>query len=161
MKTRFLTFSMLILSTLMGLTSCSKDDNQGEIIYSDWFSPTAWSGTMGNWYFYWNEKAITQDVLDNGAVLAYVKITNDEIPERALPASLGGANWSFLISDIGELLFSTDMNYGNPSTSNEFRYIIIKGGKHLKFAGSNGFSIEKLKTMSYTDVCRALGIPQQ
>jgi hypothetical protein len=157
MKTRFLTFSMLILAAFVGMTGCSKDDNQGEIIYSDWFSPNEWNGALGNWYFFWNEEAITQDVLDNGAVLAYVRITNDMIPERALPVNTGAANWSFLITNVGELEFATDMNYGNPSTSNEFRYIIIKGGKHLKTAEIN---VDKLKTLSYSDACRSLGIPE-
>lgn len=160
MKTKLLVFSMLIFAALFGATGCSKDDNQGEILYTDWFYPSSWQGSMGNWYFIWNEKNINQDVIDNGAVLAYVKITGDLVQERTLPTTLGTANWGFQITDIGEMMFTTDMNYGTPSTGNAFRYIIIKGGKHLKTAGISNTDIDKLKNMSYSDVCNALGIPE-
>jgi len=151
---------MLILAAFSGMTGCSKEDNGPDVYYSSWFSPTTWTNLYGIYYFDKEAPAITKDVIDKGAVMAYCMLVNDETVARPLPAysTNNTVIWNFTIYDIGKIRFTT--NVDEPSTSNLFRYIVIPGSSKLASTSLKGKSVEEISKMSYSDVCRALGIPE-
>jgi len=142
------------------MTGCSKEDNGPEVYYSNWFSPTAWLGTNGDLYFDCNAPAITKDVIDKGTVLAYCMLINDETVARPLPAYTSSytVTWNFEIYDIAKIRFTTNAN--TASIENLFRYVVIPGSSKLTSTNLKGKSIEEISKMPYSDVCRALGIPE-
>ena len=80
------------------------------VYYSEWFSPTAWSGGSGDWFFAANAPDLTQDIVENGVVLAYVWLDGDLYngsSVRPLPAKAVGANWGFLIYKYGSIEFTS------------------------------------------------------
>ena len=107
MKTKLSTIYLFSVFAFLAFTGCSKDGAQGPagldgqnaaVYYSEWFSPTAWSGSAGDWYFSASAPDLTQNVVESGVVLAYVWLVGDvynATTVRPLPAYVLGANWSF------------------------------------------------------------------
>ena len=173
MKTGFRT--LFLCAAILALISagCSKDGPQGPpgpagqnatVYYSEWFSPTAWSGGSGDWYFSATAPDLTQDIVENGVVLAYAWLANDLYEGssvRPLPAYAVGANWSFLIYQFGSIEFNTDM-FAPPLTSgNKFRFVAIPGTIPALKSGTPGYrSEQELKSMSYEEICRLYNIPE-
>jgi hypothetical protein len=164
-------YLLIGLSTL-AWTGCAKEGSQGPagrdgqdatVYYSEWFTPSAWSGTTGDWYFDASAPDLTKSIVENGVVLAYVWLAGDlynSITVRPLPAYAVGANWSFLISQYGSIEFTCDMNV-QPGTKNNFRFIAIPGTiTALKSASINDKSLSDLKKMSYKEVCKLYNIPE-
>jgi len=122
-----------------------------DVIYSDWFTPSAYTKdtVFGIWGFNYIQTAtdITQNILDSGTVIVYAKLlqyntTLWPVAQVApLPVTLtymSGATtevdtWSAPVS-LGQvkIRFVNDQNaYKNyNSTKNKFRYIIIPGVVH-------------------------------
>ncbi len=173
MKTSFRTLFLFAAIAALLFAGCQKDGPQGPpgldgknatVYYSEWFSPTAWSGSSGDWYFEASAPDLTQDIVENGVVLAYVWLAGDVYEGttvRPLPAYAVGANWSFLISQYGIIEFTSDM-FGPPSASgNKFRFIAIPGTIHALKSGTPGYrSEQELKRMSYKEICRLYNIPE-
>lgn len=157
------------LSTLI-LFGCVKDETQGPagrdatVYYSEWFSPSTWSGSAGDWYFEANAPDLTQDVVESGVVLAYCWLAGDlydATTVRPLPAYAVGANWSFLISNYQSIEFTCDMIIKPSAAGNKFRFVAIPGTiTALKSRALNGKTITDLKNMPYKDVCKLLNIPE-
>jgi hypothetical protein len=132
------------------------------VYYSEWFSATEWLGTSGDWYFDANAPDLTEDIVENGLVLAYVWLADDlyeGTSVRPLPAYAVGANWSFLISEYKIIEFTSDMTSKPLTTGNKFRFIAIPGTiPALKSASLKNKSEQELRSMSYTDVCKLFNI---
>ena len=141
-----------------------QDGQNATVYYSEWFSPTAWSGTSGDWYFDASAPDLTADVVENGVVLGYVWLDGDvynSTSVRPLPAFAVGANWSFLISNYKTIEFTSDMTTQPLTSTNKFRFIAIPGTiTALKSASLNTKSVQELKSMSYKDVCKLYNIPE-
>ncbi len=176
MKTGFRTlFLFAAISSLM-FTGCGKDGQQGPqglqgtagknatVYYSEWFAPTAWSGASGDWYFAATAPDLTQGVVENGVVLAYAWLANDNYggsSVRPLPAYALNANWSFLIHEYGSIEFTCDMTTVPLTSGNKFRFIAIPGTDPALKSATSGYRSEKeLKSMSYKEVCKLYNIPE-
>lgn len=180
---KFLTFSMMVLALV--LTSCSAEDGvdgtngaigatgpagsdgadgqdgNANVIYSNWFQPSAWTGG-GTAFAFFDKTAVglTQEVMDQGAVLAYAKLSGDGTNVRSLPADTGNGLflWNYLITSVENIRFTVTRTDGtsnvNPGTTNQFRYVIIPGNT----LASKGLTINNLKKMSYVQVMDYFGL---
>jgi hypothetical protein len=145
------------------------------VIYSSWFSPTAWTPATGFNDFTFDKAApsLTQAVIDNGAVLGYVKITGETAVRplgSVVNTGLGGiAEYSFMMPAPNTLRFTVTRISGTytPLITDQFRYVIIPGA----VAGgrpTNGtvntvlqtYSMDQLKAMSYEQVKALFKIPE-
>lgn len=170
MKRRTRNVLLISVASMLLFAGCGKEGPQGpagqdaQVYYSEWFTPSVWSGNSGDWYFTASAPDLTQDIVENGVVLAYAWLAGDLYEGstvRPLPARAVGANWSFLIYQYGSIEFTTDM-FNMPSASgNKFRFIAIPGNiPALKSTASGAKSIEELKSLSYEEVCRLYNIPE-
>ena len=173
MKTTFRTVFLFAAIAAVIITGCQKegppgpagiDGQNATVYYSEWFSPASWSGGSGDWYFAASAPDLTQDVVENGVVLAYCWLAGDLYggsSVRPLPAYAVGANWSFLVHQYGSIEFNSDM-FAPPVTSgNKFRFIAIPGTTHALKSGTPGYrSEQELKSMSYKEVCKLYNIPE-
>lgn len=157
---------LFIAFSALTFISCSEEGPQGPagkdatVYYSEWFSPSVWSGTNGDWYFVASAPDLTPDVVENGVVLAYCWLAGDIYDAsavRPLPAYAIGANWSFLISNYRSIEFTSDM-IANPSIAHKFRFIAIPGT--ITALKSTSQSVIELKKMPYKDICKMFNIPE-
>lgn len=162
MRTKLLIFSVVLLATFAGITGCSKDDDQTEVYHSAWFNPADFGGVSGDYYSINTAPAITKDIIDNGVVLAYCMLVGDDDIVRPLPAYTNANTgiWDYDIPEIGKIRFTSTITIGIPSSSNLFRYVVIKGTSKLAATGFGGKSMEEISEMPYSDVCKVLGIPE-
>ena len=173
MKTGFRTLFLFAAISAVMLAGCQKQGVQGPpgpagqnatVYYSEWFSPTAWSGGSGDWYFAATAPDLTEEIVENGVVLAYAWLAGDVYggtSVRPLPAYAVGANWSFLIHEYGSIEFTSDM-FGPPLTNgNKFRFVAIPGTIPALKSGTSGYrSEQELRSMSYAEICRMFNIPE-
>jgi len=173
MKTKKNNIFLFVAFSVLVFTRCKKDGTQGPagmdgqnatVYYSEWFTPSAWSGTTGDWYFDANAPDLTENIVENGVVLAYVWLAGDlydATSVRPLPAYAVGANWSFLIHQYETIEFTCDMNSIPLITGNKFRFIAIPGTTlTLKSALLKNKSGQELRNMPYKDVCKLFNIPE-
>lgn len=138
----------LFLSCKKGDTGATGPAGTANVIYSDWFTPSAYikDTVFGIYGFNYDKAAaaITQQVIDSGTVLTFGKLngyTTSIWPANqvaALPIAITYMNgptsnidtWSALLT-AGNLrirLVSSMNAYGGISNAHKFRYIIIPGG---------------------------------
>jgi len=173
MKTKIITIYLFATLFILVFTGCKNEGEQGPagldgldatVYYSQWITPSAWLGTSGDWYFDVNAPDLTEDVVENGAILAYVWLAGDlydATSVRPLPAYALDANWSFLIHEYGSIQFTSDMISRPLTTGNKFRFIAIPGNiETLKSASLKNIGGADLKSMSYKDVCKLFNIPE-
>jgi len=169
MKTKISTIYLFAAFTFLAFAGCSGQDGiQGPagqnaaIYYSEWFSPTTWSGSAGDWYFSASAPDLTQNVVENGVVLAYVWLAGDlynSATVRPLPAYALGANWSFLIHQYGSIEFTCDMNTQPYNASDKFRFIAIPGtSTALKSASLVYKTKSELINMPYKEACKRFNV---
>ena len=170
MKTKICTVYLLLAFTVITFTTCSKDGVQGPagldgqnaaVYYSEWFSPTVWSGTSGDWYFSASAPDLNQSTVENGVVLAYVWLDGDlysSTSVRPLPTYALAANWSFLVHQYGAIEFTSDMIV-KPLTTHKFRFIAIPGTSvALKSAAMVYKTKSEMINMPYKDACKRFNI---
>jgi hypothetical protein len=169
---------IMIVTTTIFWTGCGKEGPQGpaglngldgnaNVTASSWITPLDWAGSSGDWYFDVSSTIINQDVVEAGAVLAYISLPGDlynDYTVRPLPAYAIKANWDFLLpndgTNYGKIEFTSDM-VNKPGTSGyNFRFIVIPASYILKSARLKSKSTTDLKNMSYHDVCMELGIKE-
>jgi hypothetical protein len=170
MKTGFRTLFLFAAISAFIFAGCNKEGPPGPagqnatVYYSEWFSPTTWSGGSADWFFEANAPDLTQEIVENGVVLAYAWLANDVYEGssvRPLPAHALGANWSFLIHQYGSIEFTSDMFALPLTTGNKFRFIAIPGTIPALKSGTPGYrSEQELKSMSYKEICRLYNIPE-
>ena len=177
MKTKKLTIYLIIAFSALLFSGCKGDmgpagqdglnglnGQNATVYYSEWFTPSAWSGKSGDWYFDASAPDITQDIVERGVVLAYVRLAGDlyDSPSiRPLPAYAVGSNWDFLIPQDGSIEFISDMSNLPLTSGNKFRFIAIPGTiPALKSASLKNKSEQELRNMSYQEVCKLFNIPE-
>lgn len=138
-----------------GTNGTNGTDGNANVMYSDWFESGTWTASGGNEAFYFDrsEVKVTQDILDKGIVLAYAKLTSDGSNIRPLPATTGNASkvlWNYVLT-VGNIRFTSTS--GSPSTTNQFRYVIIPATTHLRLS-------KPLTQMSYDEICTMFNIPK-
>lgn len=173
MKTKITTIFLFVAFLTLVFSGCKKVGMQGPagldgqnatVYYSEWFTPSDWLGTSGDWYFDASAPDLTQEIVEKGVVLAYVWLAGDlynATSVRPLPAYAVGANWSFLIHQYGSIEFTSDMSSQPLTTGNKFRFIAIPGTTTaLKSASLKNKSELELRSMSYKEVCKLFNIPE-
>lgn len=116
------------------------------VIYSNWTKAGTWSTTdlygIVRSYIDITAPALSQEILDRGVVLVYVKLTTDNNQVRQLPVTVYAQftteqiDFSLLLNRIR--IWSTPIKPPiSPSPNYEFRYILIPGGQagRLNFEG--------------------------
>ncbi|MFN0187838.1 MAG: hypothetical protein ACKVQV_03985 [Bacteroidia bacterium] len=140
MKKLLVFFSIIVL-----LSSCAKDGDPGAQgptgnanVKSKTFTitPGQWqsSGTAGTDYYKFIDLAfseITQSVIDNGAVLVYLKASNGSIGQIPVNLPISGNSINFLPSAVVGTatveLFLGDYQVPNISINYEFKVVAIDG----------------------------------
>ena len=157
----------ILCALLVVLTmSCAKDGATGpqgpagtngingnaNVLYSDWFTIASWSGSSGAYTFNKSESQVTQTIIDQGVVLAFAKLAGDGTNIRPFPANTAGSAifWNYILT-VGNIQFTT--NVSSPSTTNQFRYVIIPSTTSLRLA-------KPLKNMTYEEICERYSIPK-
>ncbi len=137
-------------------------DGNANVIYSQWYTPNAWNGETGDWYFQVASNSLSQDVVEAGVILAYTSLPGDLYPAavRPLPAYAIGANWDFLIPDYGMIEFTSDA-ISQPGTNDYyFRFVVIPSNIALKSTAAKEEFKKQLLQMSYLEVCKKYNIPE-
>lgn len=173
MKTKIATIYLFAALFILVFTGCKNEGEQGPagldgldatVYYSQWITPSAWLGTSGDWYFDVNAPDLTEDIVENGVILAYVWLAGDiydATSVRPLPAYAVDANWSFLIHQYESIEFTSDMISKPLTTGNKFRFIAIPGNiETLKSASIKSINEPELKKMTYKEVCKFLNISE-
>jgi hypothetical protein len=175
MKTKISIYILTAISLLVFI-SCKNETVQGPagqdgldgkdatVYFSEWFTPSDWFGTSGDWYFDASAPDLTKDIVESGVVLAYVWLAGDiynGTSVRPLPAYALDANWSFLIHQYGSIEFTSDMFSKPLTTGNKFRFIAIPGNlETLKSASLKSISENELRKMTYQEVCKFFNISE-
>ena len=167
------TIYLILAFTALLFSSCNDEGPAGRdgldgldatVYYSEWFSPSVWSGVSGDWYFDASAPDLNEDIVESGVILAYAWLA-DDIYEgaavRPLPAYAIGANWDFLIPDYGSIEFTCDMVERPLTSGNKFRFIAIPGNvPALKSGSLKSEREQELRKMRYQEVCKMFGIAE-
>lgn len=172
MKLNNLKNLMYLILTIVLFNGCVQQGEIGpqgipgevNIYYSQWYSPTAWTEGLDDWYFTVTDPAITGDIVEAGIILAYMSVPLDiyAAAVRPMPAYAVGANWDFLIPDYEEIEFTCDSQLAPGTTDHYFRFVLIPPGTQLKSTNKSTqfLTKEDLLNMEYSEVCKLLGIPE-
>ena len=108
------------------------------VIYSGWFEAGSYTdGGTPSAYVEKPAPAISQEIIDDGVILAYCKLIGDNEFVRPLPATTYNVNeaiWNYLIPGEGSIRFTVktiDDSNISPAGSNQYRYVLIPGGVSL------------------------------
>ena len=157
-----------------GVAGSAGPAGSANVIYSAWFLTGAagWDTVLANTSSYGafaiydkTVAGVTQDIIDNGIVLAYMKgdpssgLANDVFP---LPYTFGFGygyldHWDFDLNTVGNIRFlykSTAPWSPTELGGISFRYVIVPGG----VAGVG--RVRDPRKMTYDEVCEAYGIPK-
>ncbi|MDY0110932.1 MAG: hypothetical protein RBT60_13470 [Candidatus Krumholzibacteria bacterium] len=176
MMTKSTWFWFAIACMLFVLIGCGADGTRGPVgpagrdgqdatvYYSEWFSPTSWSGTSGDWFFTASAPDLTEDIVEEGVILAYAWLDGDLYggsSVRPLPTYAVGANWSFLVHEYGAIEFTCDMTTQPATTANYFRFVAIPGTiPAAKSATAVQYGAEELRSLSYAEIVKLFDIPE-
>jgi hypothetical protein len=143
------------------------------VIYSAWFTPTAWTTpglSSSSSSFDKTAPGVTATVISQGLVLSYVQLTGDGGVTRNLPTTINISpsiiyQLNFLIVSAGILRFTTHDLQGSftPVITNQYRYVIIPGGVsggRLMNGPAAGYEVDQIKSMSYEQVKSLFSIPE-
>ncbi|WP_337042050.1 hypothetical protein [Emticicia sp. 17c] len=135
------------------------DTGTANVIYSDWVIPTSsnWQKVSDiNYTYTIAESRITQDMVDTGVVLAYVR-QNSASPAYLLPFSLTTPT-SISNYNVGMYMGNIVINFlellepsGKPANNLQFRYVIIPGGVKARV---------NIDYTNFDTVATAFGIPK-
>ncbi len=135
--------------------STSEADSTGWNYSADW--KVAAQEDFSVYYININEKAITEDVVENGLVLIYKK---NEISLTALPVEEGANEqtqyWYHQVTE-GNIMISVDA-YGAtsaPDASTSFKYFIVTPEK-IEALEAQGYSAEKLMELTFEEASQLL-----
>jgi len=175
MKINTISISLLIAASTLLWTGCVKEGPQGpagydgydgnaNVISSIWYTPSSWKydNTTPEYYFDVQNAEITEDIVENGVVLAYMKSPADYPVNsiRPLPSLAMGCDWNFLIHTYGKIEFTSNALDDPGSITTSFRFILIPASVYLKSTKLKSKSVTELKNMPYADVCKLLGIKE-
>jgi hypothetical protein len=145
------------------------------VIYSDWYSPATWAAAaefgIATRTYTMTTTSLTQEIIDNGVVLVYMRFFGFNPAIVQLPIVLPdvGLSFSFRAAEgsIKVVYYSPAATSTTPSiipSTNQVRYVLIPGGAVAASMQASGLSYEReianMKSMSYSEVCRTYGVPE-
>ena len=145
------------------------------VIYSGWYSPETWVAqtTFGiaERVYTMTTDALTQEIIDNGVVLVYMRFVGFNPQINQLPVFLADVSYSFLFraqaGSIEVVYYRTTSPTTDPGvipSANQVRYVLIPGGVLDEVAASAGITysrlVDSLGSKSYAEVCGLLDIPE-
>jgi hypothetical protein len=145
------------------------------VIYSSWYSPATWGletvfGTVER-YYTMSTTSLTQQIIDRGVVMVYMRFAGYNPEVYQLPAMLEdvGLQFSFR-AQAGSIKVTYYLAAARASTpsiipsSNQVRFVLIPGGAVAATMQANGSTYEQalatLKSLPYSEVCRKYGVPE-
>jgi hypothetical protein len=158
------------------------------VIYSAWFNintptaATAWRDTAdltlgGSRYGVKTASAVTQQILDQGVILSYVKWVSGGttlIEQQSLPWSDYLSPNQFALNftpKVGKLYYYLYTTNGGTGAFNstamsgiQFRYVIIPGGvaaSRITSGPAAGYTIAQLRALTYNQALALLNIPAE
>lgn len=177
-------FSWLLLCVALMVLGCEGPEGptgpagpagSANVIYSDWYSPETWilETTFGvsERSFTMTTSALTQEIIDNGVVLVYMRFVGFNPEINQLPMILSDVDYSCLFraqaGSIKVLYYSMTSPTTDPGvipSSNLVRYVLIPGGVLDVTAAGAGITCAQLAgsldSMPYREVCGLLDIPE-
>jgi len=145
------------------------------VIYSEWFSPDPWvlQETFGvsERSFTMTTSALTQEIIDYGVVLVYMRFVGFNPEINQLPVTLEDVNYHFLFRAQAGSIQAVYYSITDPATDpgvipsyNQVRYVLIPGGVLDAVAAGAGITYSKLAdsfdSMGYAEVCELFDIPE-
>ena len=151
------------------------DAGSANVFYSDWtafYDGSTWSGAINEYGIIIRKypvtaPKITDAVIDQGAVMVYVKFASTPSEANPLPVTFASSYNGILaelkfrlsagsITLIHSLITRPDIDPGAINYQNSYRYIIIPGGVHARRASA--LPLPDLK--DYHAVCKYYGIAE-
>jgi hypothetical protein len=147
-----------------------------DVIYSAWYSPTTWAAEtqfgIALRTYTMSATSLTQTIVDQGVVLVYLRFVGlnpaiIQLPFVTADASALSFYFQAAAGSVKVLYYSPATPTVSPSvipSSNQVRYVLIPGAAPGAAPLANGSTraqeIARLKSMSYSEVCRKYGIPE-
>lgn len=177
-------FSWLLLCVSLMVLGCEGPEGptgpagpagSANVIYSGWYSPEPWVAEtifgIAERTFTMTTPALTQEIIDNGVVLVYMRFVGLNPAINQLPVILADVDYSFLFRAQAGSIKVVYYNTASPTTDpgpipseNLVRYVLIPGGVLDELAAETGITysrlVESVDSMSYQEVCRLFDIPE-
>lgn len=174
---------LLLCLVLMNLGCQGEDGARGpagpagaaNVIYSDWYSPATWvAATVFGIHersYTMTTSLLTQEIIDNGVVMVYMKFVGVSPEINQLPIELADVHISFFVRAQAGSIKVVYYSLTSPTTDpvvipsdNLVRYVLVPGGVLGDAALSRGISPEQLASslgsMPYPEVCRLFDISE-
>jgi hypothetical protein len=127
------------------------DIGTANVSYTDWINIT-FTGSSGNFIATVTAPKITQDILDKGVVLMFIKIGGTVY---SVPYAYATSTGTLVGTILPGLTLGKITLYGSYNYSNPFRYVIVPGG-----IGIGGGRKAALESMSYEEIKALYHIPE-
>lgn len=179
MKNRWVSWLLLCVALIVlsceGPRGAAGPAGTANVIYSEWYSPVTWDPQIifGVYErtFTMTTPALTQDIIDNGVVLVYMRFVGLAPEISQLPVSLEDVDYNFTFRAQSGSIKVVYWRYTNPGvdpgvipSENLVRYVLIPGGVLDDAALSRGITSTQLTgsldSMPYREVCGMLDIPE-
>ena len=173
--------SWLLLCVALVLVGCEGDRGPAgpagtaNLIYSEWYSPETWVqqirfGIYERAYTM-TTASLTQDIIDHGVVLVYMRFNGFNPQINILPVTLEDVEYRFFFRAMAGSIEVACYWYANPGTypsdipsANQVRYVLIPGGaldEAAAMVGVTGGELAgSLESMPYREVCSLFGIDE-
>lgn len=145
-------FGMFALACGLLFTNCAKDGKTGPAgpagtngtngnanVVSSSLTSSAWTYVAPSWEMTFTYPAITQDILDKGAVLVYVQQSSNyyQLPYTFYPASSYSRTYTFVHYLGGLKVFVTDSDLTQPSNPGSLTFKVVAIAASGKMANPN------------------------
>jgi hypothetical protein len=175
---------LLLLSVTLVMLGCAEGDRgpigpkgdpgTANVIYSAWFSPPTWNAVTEYgiaWRtFTMGAPSLTQEVLDYGAVLVYMRFIGYNNAIVQLPVVLPDVGLSFSFRARVDSVRAEYYSPSSPTTYpiiapsyNQVRYVLIPGGvvdgEMVAEGGTHAQAVARLRALPYDEARRRFGLP--
>ena len=152
---------MTICLMVLALAGCKKGDtgpagkdgkngtNGNANVVSSSVTSSSWTYTAPSWQISFTYSPITQDIIDRGAVLVYIKAGSayNQLPVTFYPASTYSRTYEVSTALNGVTIFCTDSDLTQPTNpgSQTFKIVVIAPSQLIKNPNVNLDNYEEVK----------------
>ena len=141
-------FNSCIVEGEQGPQGPAGSDGNANVVSSS-LTTSNWSYLSPDWYINFNYDAITQDILDNGAVLLYVKSGSNyfQLPYTYYPSSTYSRTYTFKHYLGGLSVYVTDSDLTQPLNPGllTFKVVVIASSSIAKYPNLDLNNYEEVK----------------